>query len=164
MLETPAAGGALTILDYLLDEIRTTGGLLRVADLAKKGRRPWWRSVSFGLTRTPTEVSADLGIQYIGQNIDRAREHWRKALVHCDELSEMFPTNDIVVGLVVGLKDAGTGSVVPMLQHDVIPGPMSELAKHLASVVDTIRECDRLVVAARNRAILQRLRETSSAN
>jgi hypothetical protein len=152
---------ALSLLDYLLDEVRATAGLLRVADLARKVRRPWWRNVAFGLARTPTEVSADLGVQYLGQNIDRARDHWRGALVHCDELRETFPTNGIVVALVEKLENAGSGDVLSKLQHDVIPGPIADAAVQLSAVVDTIRECDRLVVAARNRLMLQRMRDES---
>ena len=150
---------ALTLLDYLLDEIRATAGLLRVADLARKVRRPWWRLVAFWIVSTPTEVSTGLGLQYLGQNIDRARDHWRAALVHCDELRHSFQTDDIVIGLVEKLQNAGSGDVLSKLQHDVIPGPLADAAVHLAAVVDTIRECDRLVVAARNRVMLQRMRD-----
>ena len=150
---------ALSLLDYLLDEIRETSALLRIADLARSGQRPWWRSFTFGLIRSPTEVSADLGLLYIGQNIDRARDHWREALSLCEQLDRVLPTSDVLARLAPQLTGAGLGEVLPQLQHDALPSPVKEMAAHLAGVVDKIRECDRLVVAARSRLMLERMRD-----
>jgi hypothetical protein len=147
----------LLLLDYLLDEIRATSGLLRVADLSRAAHRPWWRSVAFGLIRTPTEVSADLGLLYVGQNIDRARDHWREALAHCDQLDQLHPRNDGLADLHRQLAEAGMRGVLSKLQHEAIPAPVRQMAVHLTGVVDTIRECDRLVVAARSRLLLERM-------
>jgi hypothetical protein len=156
--ETPAPT-ALTTLDYLLDEIRATSALLRVADLARSDHRPWWRNLFFGLVRTPTEVSADLGVQYLGENIDRARDHWREAMSLGDELHRTFPTNEVVVRLGEDLDHAGFREVIPLLQHDAIPHRVAQAAVHLADVVDKIRECDRLVADTRKQLMLQRARD-----
>jgi hypothetical protein len=151
-----------TTMDYLLDEIRATSALLRVADLARTAPRPWWRNLFFGLVRTPTEVSADLGVQYLGENIDRARDHWREAISLAGELHRTFPTNEMVVALGEALDRAGLNEVIPLLQHDAIPRRVADAAVHLAAVVDKIRECDRLVAEARQRLLLQRAREPGS--
>ena len=157
MDEAPAPT-ALSLLDYLLDEIRETSGLLRVADLARAGQRPWWRTFTFGLIRSPTEVTADLGLLYLGQNIDRARDHWREALSLCAQLEPMLPTSEVLSRLHPQLVEAGIRDVLPQLQHDAIPSPVKEMSVHLAGVVDKIRECDRLVVTARSRLLLERMR------
>jgi hypothetical protein len=157
MDETPARS-ALSLVDYLLDEIRETSGLLRVADLARSGERPWWRTFTFGLVRSPTEVSADLGLLYIGQNIDRARDHWREALSLCEQLDRVLPASEVLSRLYPQLTEAGLHDVLPQLQHDAIPSPVKEMNVHLAGVVDKIRECDRLVVTARSRLLLERMR------
>ena len=158
MMGEPAAPTSLSLIDYLLDEIRATSSLLRVADLARGARRPWWRSFVFGLIRTPTEVSADLGLLYVGQNIDRARDHWREALAHCEQLKALLPESDVIRRLDQQLSEAGLHRVIAQLQHDAIPSPVKQMAVHLATVVDSIRECDRLVVEARSRLLLERMR------
>lgn len=158
-MDDASAPSALSMLDYLLDEIRETSGLLRVADLARSGKRPWWRTFTFGLIRSPTEVSADLGLLYIGQNIDRARDHWREALSLCAQLEPMLPTSEVLARLHPMLTEAGLHQVLPRLQHDAIPSPVKEMTAHLADVVDKIRECDRLVVTARSRLMLERMRD-----
>mgnify|MGYP001793232722 CR=1 FL=1 len=145
LLFTPASKGA----DYQVT--------LRIADLARSSRRPWWRNLAFGLVRTPTEVRADLGVQYLGHNIHRARDHWRQALAHRDELHRLVATNDVINRLGEELHGAFMDEVLPELQHDAIPYPIAQAATHLARVVEWIRECDRLVVSARNRLMLQRM-------
>ncbi|HEX2784904.1 MAG TPA: hypothetical protein VHN36_15075 [Ilumatobacteraceae bacterium] len=158
-MDDASAPSAFTLLDYLLDEIRETSGLLRVADLARAGKRPWWRTFTFGLIRSPTEVSADLGLLYVGQNVDRARDHWREALSLCEQLALVATSSDVLTRLDQQLEEAGLLEVLAHLQHDAIPSPVKEMTAHLADVVDKIRECDRLVVAARSRLMLERMRD-----
>jgi hypothetical protein len=154
-----SAPSAFTLLDYLLDEIRETSGLLRVADLARAGQRPWWRTFTLGLIRTPTEVTADLGLLYVGQNIDRARDRWREALSICNQLAMAAPSSEVLMRLDKQLAEAGLHEVLAQLQHDAMPSPVKEMNVHLAGVVDKIRECGRLVVAARSRLMLERMRD-----
>lgn len=149
---------ALTVVDFLLDEIRQTSGLLRVADTAQSAQRPWWRTFTFGLVRTPGEVTADMGMLYVGQNIDRSRDHWRQALAHRAELRRLDRGNDVIVRLDADLTGAGMDDVLAQLQHDAIPSPVKQMAAHLTGVVGTIRDCDRVVLAARSRLLLERMR------
>lgn len=154
----PPAPSALTVLDYLLDEIRQTSGLLRVADTARTSRRPWWKTFVFGLIRAPTEVSADMNLLYVGQNIDRSRDHWRQALAHRADLQRIEPRSDVITRLDADLTEARMDEVLPRLRHEAIPSPVKAMTAHLAGVVDTIRDCDRLVLAARSRLLLERMR------
>lgn len=149
---------AITVVDYLIDEIRQTSGLLRVADAARAAKRPWWRTFALNTVRTPTEVSSDLDMLYVGQNIDRARDHWREVLAHRAELRRLTPPSEVIARLDADLGEAGIDDVLPRLQHDAIPVPVKAMTLHLATVVDTIRECDRLAVAARSRLLLEQMR------
>jgi hypothetical protein len=151
-----SAPNPVLLLDYLLDEIRATSGLLRATDLSRAARRTSWRSVALGLIRTPTEVSADLGLLYVRQNIDRARDHWREVLTHRDQLTAFLAESAVLADLSRQLAEAGILEVLPRLQQDAVPSPVREMAAHLTRVLATIRECDRLVVEARNRLMLER--------
>ncbi|HSB84770.1 MAG TPA: hypothetical protein VLD86_00600 [Ilumatobacteraceae bacterium] len=145
------------LLVYLLDELRETSGLLRVADLDRQTRRPWWRNLFFGVVRTKSEVTAGFALQYLGENIDRARDHWREAVRHRHEL-ERSSRADWVSRLGADLDAAGFDGVLPRLAHSAIPHTTAEAARHLGGVVATIRDCDALVTRARNQLTLQKMR------
>ena len=68
-------------------------------------------------------------------------------------------TPRVVAALVDDLQRAGIDDVLPKLQHVAIPYSTAEAAAHLTGVVDTIRECDRLVLGARSKLMLQRMRD-----
>ncbi len=150
---------ALTVLVYAVDEMRETTNLLRVADLGRSKRLPWWRNLWSWVARSGAELSAGFAVQYLAENIDRAREHWREALSLIRELQRAQPDNAVVTELVVDLHRAGIDDVLPKLQHAAIPYATSEAAAHLAGVVDSIRECDRLALGARSKLMLQRMRD-----
>ena len=150
-----APPSATTLLTYALDEIRETTTLLRVADLGRETRRPWWRNVFFGVVRTQGEVRAGQAVQYLGENIDRARDHWREALAHLQDLERSHVSNELVVGLGEELRRAGLLDVLAGLRHDAVPRPMAEAAAHLSGVVDKLRECDRIVVKTRSQMMLR---------
>lgn len=158
MTEAPASD-ALTLLAYALDEMRETTSLLPVAAASRSLHRPWWRNVFFGFARSTAEVSAGLSVQYLGENVDRARDHWRAALSSLADLQRTHAENEIVVLLGDELGAAGMDEVLPRLQHDAIPQPIDKTAIHLEGVVRTIRDCDRLILDARNKMTLQRMRE-----
>ena len=142
-------------LSYVIDEMRETTNLLRVQETLQEGHRPWWRNFLFAFIRVGREATADLAVQYLGENIDRARDHWREALRIVDEmLGDEFGEQ-----LSRDLNDAGFRSVMPRLAHDRIPGPRKDAAAHLTDVVSTIRVCSQLVVNARNQLTLRKLRE-----
>ena len=157
--EEPSPSDALTMLVYALDEMRETTALLPVAEVSRGQNRPWWRNLFFGFARSRAEVSAGLAVQYLGENIDRARTHWRDALTLLADLQRTHATNEVVVTLIDDLRGAGLDTVLPRLQHDVIPNPIAKTAVHLTAVVETIRNCQRLAVAARSTMLLQRMRD-----
>lgn len=157
MSET-APSDALTLLVYALDEMRETTSLLRVADLGRSSRRPWWRNVFYAFARSRAEVSAGLAVQYLGENIDRARDHWHEALALVEELHQSHRANEVVEHTVEELHAAGLNDVLPRLQHAAIPSPIARAGAHLDDVVSTIRECDRILLSARSKLMLQRMR------
>ncbi|HVE18342.1 MAG TPA: hypothetical protein VNB52_04620 [Ilumatobacteraceae bacterium] len=157
MSDSPPAD-ALTVLTYALDEMRETTTLLPVAEASRSSRRPWWRNVFFGFARSNSEVTAGLAVQYLGENIDRARGHWREVLSLMSSLQRDHGDNEVVALLGHQLDAAGINEILPKLRHDAIPRPIARTAAHLEGVVSTIRDCDRLAQDARNKLTLQRMR------
>lgn len=150
---------ALTTLVYALDEMRETTSLLPVADLSRSTNRPWWRKVFFAFARSKAEVTAGFAVQYLDENLDRARDHWHEALSLLAQLQQVHHDNEVVVMLGHELQNAGLYDVLPRLQRSAIPTPLARTATHLAGVVETIRDCDRVALDARNTLTLQRMRE-----
>jgi hypothetical protein len=150
---------ALTTLVYALDEMRETTSLLPVADLSRSTNRPWWRKVFFAFARSKAEVTAGFAVQYLDENLQRARAHWREALSLLGQLQQAHDDNEVVVILGHELQHAGLDGVLPRLQHSAIPTPIARTAAHLIGVVETIRDCDRVALAARNKLALQRMRD-----
>lgn len=155
----PDATELSTLLLVLLDEMRETSSLLRVADLTRTARRPWWRNLFFATVKTKSEVNAGFALQYLGENIDRARDHWVGALQTHHQLLRVHGANDLVVLLSRELEGAGFHQVRPALAHDTIPRQIAQAATHLAAVLTKIRDCDALVVRARSQLLLQKMRE-----
>ena len=56
------------------------------------------------------------------------------------------------------LQAAGLDEVLPRLRDDALPHSFDKTGAHLAAVVATIRECERLAVEARNKLMLQWMR------
>lgn len=154
-----APSDALTMLVYALDEMRETTTLLPVAEVSRGQNRPWWRNLFFGFARSRAEITAGLAVQYLGENIDRARAHWREALTLLADLQRAHAANEVVVALIDDLRGAGLDTVLPRLQHDAIPNPIAKTAIHLTAVVETIRSCQRLAMTARGELLLQQVRD-----
>jgi hypothetical protein len=154
-----APSDAMTMVVYALDEMRETTTLLPVAEVSREQNRPWWRNLFWGFARSRAEITAGLAVQYLGENIDRARAHWREALTLFADLQRRHATNEVVVTLIDDLRGAGLDTVLPRLQHDAIPHPIAKTGVHLAEVVDTIRNCQRLAVSARSKLLLQQVRD-----
>ena len=166
MTEAPASD-VLTLLAYALDEMRETTSLLPDKDLSRATTRPWWRNVIFGffvgMARSKAEVGAGQSLQYLGENIDRARDHWREAMSHLRELRSEHSNNELVIALLADLSGAGVDGVLPRLQHDAIPRPLAKTTAHLADVIATIRNCHDLILKARSKLMLQQMRENPGA-
>lgn len=150
--------GALTLLTYALDEMRETTTLLPVAEVSRSLHRSRWRNLFFGFARSNAEISAGLAVQYLGENIDRARDHWREALSLLSDLQRDHGGNEVVMQLGRQLDTAGFSDVLGKLQHHAIPHPVAKTAAHLEGVVSIIRECDRLALDARNKLTRRRMR------
>ncbi len=159
MGEPPPPADALTLVAHAVDEMRETTNLLRVADLGRSRSLPLWRKVLSWFVWSGAEISAGFAVQYLGENLGRARAHWRDALGLIRELQREHPHNAVVAGLVDDLHRAGWADVLPKLQYVAIPYTNADAAAHLAGVVDTIRECDRLALSARSKLMLQRMRD-----
>jgi len=143
-------------LTEALDEMRETTNLLPAAELSRTSQRRGWRKLVYAFARSRGEISAGFAMQYLTENTGRARDHWRDALA---ALAEIDRAGEPLAGLSHDLRAAGVDEVLPRLRPDAIPYATSQAAAHLSAVVATIRGCEELVVAARNRLALQRLRE-----
>ena len=74
-------------------------------------------------------------------------------------LQRVHAGDPVVVALAADLHRVGMDDVLPGLQQSAIPYSTADAAAHLAGVVDTIRECDRLALHARSKLMLQRIRD-----
>ena len=158
MSDTQPAG-ALTLLTYALDEMRETTELLPVPDLARRATRPWWHNILARFVPGKEEVRAGFAVQYLAENLERGRVHWREALSLLDHLQREYAENEVVVQLGSELRAAGMNEVLPRLGNDALPHSLAKTTAHLAAVVATIRDCDRLAQDARNKLTLQRMRD-----
>jgi hypothetical protein len=149
---------ALTLLTYALDEMRETIALIPVAELSRSAARPFWRNVFFAFARSRGEVDAGFAVQYLTENLERSRGHWHEALSLLDELQREHSANETILQLGDALREAGVDEVLPRLQDDALPHTVDKTGAHLAAVVATIHECDRILHAARNKLLLQRIR------
>jgi len=146
----------LTWLTEVLDEMRETRNLLPAAELTRTSQRRGWRKVVYAFARSRGEISAGYAMQYLTENTARARDHWREALA---ALAEIERAGEQLALLSEDLRAAGVDEVLPRLRSDAIPYATAQAATHLSEVVATIRDCEELVVAARNRLVLQRSRD-----
>jgi hypothetical protein len=159
LMNDAASPDALTMLVYALDEMRETTGLIPVAELSRSTSRSRWRSLLSLVAGSRAEVGAGLSMQYLGENLERARAHWREALSLFDQLQLAHHDNEVVARLGEDLWKAGLNEVLAQLHDEAIPHVIAKTAEHLAGVVATIRDCDRLVVEARNKLTLNRMRD-----
>ena len=155
-----ASPDSLTLLASAIDEMRETTSLLPVAEASRSLNRSWWRNIGMLLARSGSsaEVNAGNSLQYLADNVDRARAHWRSALTALIELQRLHGDNGVVAELAEQLPMAGLNDVLPRLQHDAIPRPTAKAAAHLAAVVNTIHRCEDFAVSARSKLNVQRMR------
>jgi hypothetical protein len=149
----------LTRLAEVLDEMRETTDLLPAAELSRTSQRRGWRKFVYGFARSRGEISAGFAMQYLTENLGRARDHWRDAVSTLSEIERAGVEHQLVIQLIDDLNAAGVDEVLPRLRPDAVPYAASAAATHLSLVVATIRDCEQIVVAARNRLALQGLRD-----
>ena len=155
---SPPGPDAITLLATAIDEMRETTGLLPVTEASRSLNRSWWRNIVMLLARSRAEVGAGNTLQYLADNVDRAQQHWREALLSIGELQRLHSDREVVAALGAQLQDAGLSDVLAQLEIDAIPRPTAKAAVHLAAVVNTIHDCENLAVTARSKLNLQRMR------
>ena len=155
-----AGPDALALLVDVVDEMRETTSLLPVAEASRTLNRS--RKHNFGMlfarSFSSAEVNAGNSLQYLAENVDRAREHWQVALSLLGDLQRLHGDNPAVAELSVQLPGAGVDDVLPRLQIEAIPRQAKKAAVHLAAVVATIHNCEHLAATARSKVNLQRMR------
>ncbi|MEO7371805.1 MAG: hypothetical protein ABI949_12820 [Ilumatobacteraceae bacterium] len=149
-------------LTYVLDELRETTSLLPVAELTRESARPWWRNLFFAFARSRAEVGAGFAVQYLGENLERARRHWIEAKSLLDAVQRAHPQDPVIVELGRDLHTAGCDDVLDEMADDAIPYSAARTGAHLAKVVSKIRGCDQAALRARSRLALRRMRDTQS--
>ena len=97
-------------------------------------------------------------MQYLGDNIGRARAHWREALSALADLQRLHSDNEAIAELGAATAGRRMDSVLPRLELEAIPRPTNKAAIHLAAVVETIHDCEHLAATARTKLNLQRMR------
>jgi hypothetical protein len=112
------------------------------------------------MVRSSSEVSGGQSIQFLGENIDRARDHLRQALGFLEQLWVSGLDHPLIVGLQADLRSARVDEVLPRLAHSAIPSDSGQAAAYLSEVSAQIRGCAQLVNKARNLMTLEHVRDT----
>lgn len=146
-------------LVYLGDEIRETSSLIQLGDYVASWKHGGL-ATRFGLFgASGRRTRGGQGIQYLGENLDRARGHWHRALGHCDALRAAGNEVPLVVELLGQLDEAGIGAVLPALQQDAVPGKAELAAVHLGEVSRVLSACSAHVTRTSTRLSLDRRRD-----
>ena len=106
-----------------IDEMRETTSLIPVADASRSLNRSWWRNIGMLFARSRAEISAGNAVQYLGDNVERARGHWREALSSLSELQRLHGDNEVVAELAAQLPKAGVNDVLREVGARCNPAP-----------------------------------------
>ncbi|HZX56801.1 MAG TPA: hypothetical protein VFE86_19090 [Ilumatobacteraceae bacterium] len=156
-MDDASGGKLLTQLVEVLDEMRETTNLLPAVELARTSQRRGWRKFAYGFARSRGEISAGFAMQYLTENLGRARDHWRDAVSMLSAIEGAGVERELMTRMIEDLNAAGVDEVLPLLRSEAIPYAASAVATHLSLVVATIRDCEQVVAAARSRLARQRL-------
>ena len=155
---TAPSAEPIMLLTYALDESREARELLLLSHAGLTDRSKGWRPGVGSIVSARDKFIAGLAAQYLGENLHRAREHWRSYLQCCADFRANNDSDEAVL-LVMALREAGLDDVDSQLAADVVPRPRKQAAEHLSAVMSRIADCDRLVVAARTQLMLRRMRD-----
>jgi hypothetical protein len=148
----------VAMLTYVLDESREARDLLRISQAGLARRSQGWRE-KFGPTvRTGKGIASGLSAQYLGENMFRARAHWRAGMGYLRDVVAVASTNENVRLVEDELRRAGVDGVMPKLADEAIPYDRKKAATHLQAVLDQMSDCDDVIVKARSKLLLQRMR------
>ncbi len=148
----------IMMLTYALDESREARELLLMSHAGLADRNQRWRQRVGSIAGARDQFMAGLAAQYLGENLYRAREHWRSYVRCCADLSANT-TDETIRLLVVELHEAGLDAVDSLLADDTVPRQRKQAAVHLNDVLNRIAECDRLIITARIQLMLRRMRD-----
>ena len=149
----------ITLMTYALDESREARELLMMSHAGLTDRSRRWRQRVGSIAGARDQFMAGLAAQYLGENLYRAREHWRSYVQCCADLGASNESDDHIRLLVMELREAGLDAVVAELADDSVPRQRKLAAEYLGAVMNRMSECDRLIIAARVRLMLRRMRD-----
>lgn len=157
MTEGATAAEIVTLLTYALDENRESRELVRVSHAGLVHRSAGLRRRLDAVIRTTNGFAAGQAVQYLRENLERARDHWRTGQAHLAELHAAHPDNERVQVLQDELCRAGMSEIEPLLSIDAVPPGRKRAATHLGAVLSRMTECDQIVSSARGELMLRRM-------
>ena len=158
MSEDATTSAIVTLLTYVLDENRESRELVRLSHGGFVHRSIGLRRRLDAVIRTTDGFAAGQAVQYLGENLGRARQHWRTGLAHLAELYASYGNNERVQLLEDGLRRAGVSEIESLLSIDAVPRGRKRAAAHLEAVLSRMSDCDNVVAGARSELALQKLR------
>ena len=154
-----SVSGAVTLLTYALDEDREARDLVRLSHAGLARRPQGWRDRFGGAVGTREGFVAGLTVQYLTENLFRARAHWRECVAHLLELTRSGQDEDLVLPMAAQLQRAGLDGIVDDLDIDAVPTQRKAAAAHLEAVLARMSECDRIMATTRSRLMLEGVRD-----
>lgn len=148
----------VTLLTYVLDEHRESRELVRLSHAGLVHRSIGVRRRLDAVIRTTDGFAAGQAVQYLGENLGRARQHWRTGLAHLAELHAAYPNNERVQVLQDELRHAGVSEIESLLSLDAVPRGRKRAAAHLDAVLSRMSDCDNVVASARSDLALRNMR------
>jgi hypothetical protein len=148
----------VTLLTYILDENRESLELVRLSHAGLVHRSIGLRRRLDAVIRTADGFAAGQAVQYLRENLGRARQHWRTGLEHLAELHAAYPNDERVQLLYHQLRQAGVSEIAPLLSLDAVPRGRNRAAAHLDAVLSRMSDCDNVVASARSELTLRNMR------
>jgi hypothetical protein len=158
MTDDATTAEIVTLLTYILDENRESRELVRLSHAGLVHRSMGLRRRLDVVIRTADGFAAGQAVQYLRENLGRARQHWRTGLAHLAELHAAYPNNERVQVLQDELRQAGVSEIESLLSLDAVPRGRKRAAAHLDAVLSRMSDCDNVVASARSELTLRKMR------
>jgi hypothetical protein len=150
---------AMMLLTYALDEDREARDLVRLSHAGLARRPQGWRDRFGAAVATRDGFVAGLTVQYLTENLRRARTHWSECVAYVLQLTRSGQDEDLVLPMAASLQRAGLDSIVDDLAVSAVPTERKAAAAYLDAVLSRMSECDRILAATRSRLLLERVRD-----
>ena len=160
MSERPPPPDFVAMLTYILDESREARDLVRISQAGLARRSQGWRETFGQSVRTGKGITSGLSTQYLGENMFRARAHWSAGLGYIQDVVAFGSANENLRPIEDELRRAGVDEVMSRLADEAIPHDRKRAATHLQAVLNQMSDCDAIIVKARSKLLLQRIRDT----